>query len=134
MTLQQVAETVPEQSADEDRASPGPPARAPEVVAAQFERDALKKELAASDFAAWAEESFVLARDVAYVGGKLRTQKLLHGHDEGEFEAPPLPEDCEDTAQEVARRRVALAGFQLADRLSVAFPRADKGAARRGPR
>jgi hypothetical protein len=100
----------------------------------RFKRDALKKELVASDFAAWAEESFVLARDVAYKGGKLRTQKLGHGHDEGEFEAPPLPDEYEDDAKEVARKRVALAGFRLADKLATAFPRAADGGARRGPR
>jgi hypothetical protein len=66
------------------------------------------EELKARGFDAWVRESFALARKVAYRDGKLRGGR---DRDRGEV----LPADYAATAQPVAYRRAALAGYRLAE-------------------
>jgi hypothetical protein len=81
-----------------------------------LQRDRLP-ELKEREFAGWAKESLQLSKDVVYRGGKLA------GAVRGGFEArmpadaPLLPEDYEGEAGAVARRRMALAGYRIADQL-----------------
>jgi hypothetical protein len=83
----------------------------------KYKREAFKRELDRPKAADWADESFKLAVAVAYLAGDLKTQKLPHGHDEGDFDVPPLPPNYAARARAVAQGRVALAGYRLADRL-----------------
>ena len=66
------------------------------------------EELKSKGFDAWVRESFALARKVAYRDGKLRGGR---DRDHGEV----LPADYAATAQPVAYRRAALAGYRLAE-------------------
>ena len=73
-------------------------------------------------YADWAHESFALARDVAYMGGKLKgvTRAASTADKTGES-VPELPEGYDVRARETARTRMALAGYRLADLLNRAF-------------
>jgi hypothetical protein len=83
----------------------------------KLQRDQLP-ELKATDFRAWAEESARLAREVVYQGGKLAGAPRPKGKaDLAQVQAPVLPDGYEQAAREVARRRMALAGYRIADRL-----------------
>jgi hypothetical protein len=73
----------------------------------QFPRSSLPQ-LSTKEFRAWADESFALAKTVAYRNGM-----LIPSPDEENGE--PLPSDYHDPAQQVAYERVALAGYRLAD-------------------
>jgi hypothetical protein len=84
-------------------------------VAEKYPRAAFDKELAATAFADWSAESFVLAREVVYGGGKvLGVTRDASAADKGAT-TPERPERYDETARETARRRVALAGYRLAD-------------------
>ncbi|HEV2972511.1 MAG TPA: S1/P1 nuclease [Pirellulales bacterium] len=70
--------------------------------------------------ASWAAESHELAVALAYLNGKLKTASW-RGWENREIQLddiPELPEGYEANAREVACRRVALAGYRLADLLS----------------
>ena len=96
--------------------------RATEIARdARYKRDKLKEELAKADFADWAEESFGLARDVAYLGGKLESQKTPHPRDDPDFRVPDLPAGYEARAKDCAGRQAALAGYRLADQVKAAL-------------
>jgi hypothetical protein len=83
----------------------------------KLQRDQLP-ELKAADFKAWARESAQLAREVVYQGGKLAGVPRSKGKAAlAQVEAPVLPDGYEQAATEVARRRMALAGYRIADRL-----------------
>jgi hypothetical protein len=79
-------------------------------------RSNFEKELADDKVTDWAKESFALARDVVYDGGKLKG-----GQRDAKDAAPELPEGYDATANELARRRAALAGYRLADLLNHLF-------------
>ncbi len=75
-------------------------------------------ELKATSFRDWAEESSRLAQAVVYHGGKLAGVPRPKGKvDLTQIEAPVLPEGYEETARQIARRRMALAGYRIAERL-----------------
>jgi hypothetical protein len=74
----------------------------------EFSRNKLV-ELKETEFSNWAKaESFVLAKEVAYLNGKISGSP-----DRGP--APVLPEGYTKKAKEVAERRIVLAGYRLAD-------------------
>lgn len=71
----------------------------------------------------WARESFDLARTVAYRNGALQGVALAFGEDPP-GDAPEAGATYESQARDVARQRVALAGYRLADRLKGVFRKA----------
>ncbi len=76
----------------------------------EFARDRLP-ELKERAFEEWAKsESFPLAKEVVYLGGKLQ------GNPDPDS-APILPEGYTTRAREVAERRIVLAGYRIADLL-----------------
>jgi hypothetical protein len=89
--------------------------------APQWQKDKLK-ELKTSGYEAWADESFALAVTVAYRNGELSGAHKNHGHDDGALEIPPFPSDYRDEAQPIAQRRIAVAGYRLAEKLGAIFP------------
>jgi hypothetical protein len=101
---------------------------APRLVAAVTDkaleghsRESLAKELAATKYTDWSAESFALARDVVYQSGKLPgVTRDASAADKGAT-TPELPEKYDQTARDVARTRVTLAGYRLADLLNRIF-------------
>jgi hypothetical protein len=88
---------------------------------ADLQRDKLP-ELELTGFASWAEESFGKARTVGYLGGKLQgARRPARGEAPAEAKAPVVPEGYEKAAAAVARRRMVLAGYRLADQLRAAL-------------
>jgi hypothetical protein len=82
-----------------------------EVLVAEFPRARFSKaELAVDDVRAWARESFDVARESVY----RELDPEVSSYDE-------LPVAYEAEAQKVARRRMALAGYRLAEVLSDLF-------------
>ena len=65
------------------------------------------EELKETAFRKWADESFELAKKVGYRQGKLKGSRDEHN-------GVPLPADYFESAEPVARRRMALAGYRLA--------------------
>jgi hypothetical protein len=88
--------------------------------APEFQRDKLP-ELRAATFKAWAEESFELAKKVAYRDGRLRGRRAKGKADLKDLKAPLLPEDYAPQAAQVAARRMVLAGYRIADQLRLVF-------------
>lgn len=98
------------------------------VVAALLADPRLKPdqfpELAAAEFLTWAEESQKLAARHAYRDGdallkaKALPPQFVEISDE---DAPVLSDAYQKTAQEVARRRMTLAGYRLAKQLTAAM-------------
>lgn len=84
-------------------------------------RASLEKEVAVVKFPEWAAESFALARDVAYAGGKLKGVTRETSIIDKAVTTPELPEKYDETARDTARLRVALAGYRLADLLNRIF-------------
>jgi hypothetical protein len=79
-------------------------------------------ELAQTEFLAWAEESLALAKASAYQDGGtfLKFKPLRPKHtpeDLKNSDAPALSETYKQNAADVARKRMVLAGYRLADRL-----------------
>src|SRR5262249_23699971 len=97
---------------------------------AAFKRDQLP-ELAATDVAAWAEESLELAKSVYYKGdGRFlmvdripKSANVEFGR-VVDFKAPIMPVGYDANADKVAARRMVLAGYRSADQLQLVF--ADK--------
>jgi hypothetical protein len=90
-------------------------------VIEQHPRASLEKELAITKPADWAQESFALARDVVYAGGKLKgVTRDASVADKGAT-TPELPEKYDEMARDTARLRIALAGYRLADLLNTLF-------------
>jgi hypothetical protein len=90
---------------------------------AGLKRDQLP-ELMAADTLAWADESLKAAKESAYRDGDgfLKAIRVPPGKDPlvGQ-NAPELSGAYREAAKMVARRRIALAGYRLADQLRVAF-------------
>jgi hypothetical protein len=82
----------------------------------QYAREKFADELGKTKFTDWADESLALAKTVAYCNGELEF-KVITFSGSPPADAPKLSEDYEKKAQEVGRRRVALAAHRLADRL-----------------
>ena len=80
-------------------------------------------ELGADSFKVWADESFELARKVAYREGRLQGARVRDKAELKTIEAPVLPDDYAGAAAQVSARRMALAGYRIADRLNVVFPK-----------
>jgi hypothetical protein len=78
-------------------------------------------ELELTGFASWAEESFAKARSVGYLNGKLQGGRRPPKTELGDLKAPVVPKGYEQAAAVVARRRMALAGYRLADQLRAAL-------------
>ena len=76
--------------------------------------------LAATDFMGWARESHQLAIDAAYLDGHLDAAAAVPGSHGARTDrpAPGLPPGYLVTAEHVAMRQVALAGYRLADVLN----------------
>jgi hypothetical protein len=89
--------------------------RAPDLQRARL------PELKATEFKAWAEEGLVKAREVAYQNGRLKGGKGQLGESVKTAVAPVLPEGYAQAAASVARRRITLAGYRLADQLGAVF-------------
>ena len=77
----------------------------------QFPRASLPEMAKPSDPTAWSLESRALAIDKAYLRGK------LIGSSDAKILPPPLPPDYLKESKEIADRRLALAGYRLADLL-----------------
>jgi hypothetical protein len=89
--------------------------------APQWQKDALK-ELKATTYEAWAAESFELAKTIAYANGTLPVASSEHTHDDGTHDIPPFPSGYKTEATPIAQRRIALAGYRLAAKLSSILP------------
>ncbi|MCI0637490.1 MAG: S1/P1 nuclease [Gemmataceae bacterium] len=79
----------------------------------KFSRKDLE-ELAEKSFSKWAAESFELAKTAAYRNGKLQGSR-------DEDNGTPLPKGYSTECQAIAHRRIALAGYRLADLLEEWF-------------
>ena len=87
----------------------------------ELRRDKLP-ELELTGFASWADESLGKARTVAYLDGKLRgARRPARGEGPAEVKAPVLPEGYTEAAAAVARRRMVVAGYRLADQVRAAL-------------
>jgi hypothetical protein len=90
-------------------------------VIERYPRASVEKELAVTRFSDWAGESLAMAKELVYAGGKLKgVTKEKSVADKGET-TPELPEGYDEAARNAARRRVALAGYRLADLLNKVF-------------
>lgn len=95
---------------------------------AKFRRDQLP-ELKETEYLTWAEESFELAKTVAYRGddGFLKARSLPKPQradqklDLKGLTAPAFPDGYEQKAEKVAARRLVVAGYRLADQLQRAL-------------
>lgn len=93
-----------EQAADVIRATPA------------LSREALHTALTdAADPVAWAKESFAIAKEAVYQDGKLVSDLPKAGT------TILLPQEYLTTGEDVAKRRIALAGYRLADQLNARF-------------
>lgn len=68
----------------------------------------------------WAEESRSIAEKSAYRSGKLKGE-VVDSFDDEPTNPPPLPEEYEVQAREIARKRATLGGLRLADALKSAL-------------
>jgi hypothetical protein len=85
----------------------------------EYKREKFAEQLKGDKFVDWAKESFELAKKVVYLDGKLEgvvPEKYPRPLPEPD-KLPRAPDDYGKKATEVARRRVALAGYRLADKL-----------------
>jgi hypothetical protein len=109
----------------EGRDSPGHQAKVYELVKKAFEelhdpqyrREKLADELAKARFSDWADESYELAKTVVYRNGELAYVIAPKYPMPVPDDAPKLSKDYEEKAAQVGKRRVALAGHRLADKL-----------------
>jgi hypothetical protein len=86
-----------------------------------YSREKLKDMIAEQDFSAWAKESYALAISDVYLNGKLE-YSISQGPDAGDGDGTPaLPPGYLKNAEHVAMKRVALAGYRLADLLNGIF-------------
>jgi hypothetical protein len=87
----------------------------------KYSRAALRDQLEKNTtFASWIDESYELAKLIAYRDGdKPLAGVNIPSRGNVPADAPAASPDYERSAQEVARRRIALAGYRLADRLKL---------------
>jgi hypothetical protein len=88
--------------------------------APEFQRDRFP-ELKFFTFRDWANESFELARKVAYRDGRLAGARAVSKAEAKTIQAPLLPEDYAASAARVSSRRMILAGYRIADQLNLVF-------------
>jgi hypothetical protein len=86
----------------------------------RFLRSALP-ELASTEPKAWAEESFEIAAKIAYLNGTMRGTPRENRRDCGEVDAAVLPAGYSTEAGRIGDRRIALAGYRLAEMLRRLF-------------
>ena len=83
----------------------------------RYGRDTFKEELTAhTDFPSWVQEGRERAKAVVYRNGELKGT-IIGTNGSLPADAPDAPPEYETKAREEARRRVALAGYRLEDRL-----------------
>ena len=92
-------------------------------LVAQFPKVSLPELAKPSDPVAWSLESRTLAIDKAYMRGK------LPGSADPKILPPPLPPDYLKDSKEIADRRIALAGYRLADLLKQVLAKPGSNAA-----
>jgi hypothetical protein len=83
----------------------------------QYGREKFADQLGKKKFTDWADESFQLAKEVGYRNGELECGVAPTYPQPLPEQAPGAPADYDEQAQKVGRRRAALAGYRLADRL-----------------
>jgi S1/P1 Nuclease len=91
----------------------------------KYSRAALEDSLVKNaSFASWIDESHELAKTVVYSNGdKMLAAVNVPYRSTVPADAPDVGPGYEQQAQEVARRRAALAGYRLADKLKVILSR-----------
>jgi S1/P1 Nuclease len=87
----------------------------------KYARDQLQQLKANPSLAAWAAESFALAKEVAYRDGDRPLAGKRAEKEAMPPDPPPVGKDYDPKASSVARERVALAGYRLADKLHSLF-------------
>jgi hypothetical protein len=97
-------------------------------VIEEHPRASLEKELAATKPTDWAAESFAMARDIVYGGGKLKGVTAAASTADKGATTPELPENYDKTARDAAHLRVALAGYRLANLINAIFVEPAAGA------
>ncbi len=90
----------------------------------KYSREAMKDALSVKAFMSWAQESHALAVQYAYLNGNLKGQPG-NGHGGGGADrdrdrgpTPGVPRGYVETAEGVAMKQVALAGYRTADLLA----------------
>jgi hypothetical protein len=75
-------------------------------------------------FAQWADESYRWAIALAYLNGRLRTAHADAYFDKriNDADVPPVPHSYYANARELSRRRIALAGYRLAEQITTLLP------------
>ena len=73
----------------------------------------------------FAEESYQIAKEVVYQNGRLHYAmwSRVESHELSSQDVPVLPQQAIDQAHNVARRRITLAGYRLAERLKFIIAR-----------
>ena len=88
----------------------------------KFPKAALRK-LASAEAETWAQESYEIAKKIAYQNGAMRgTPKGQHKDCRDVTDALVLPDGYLKIARQIANRRVMLAGYRLADLLQRIIP------------
>ena len=91
-------------------------------IVEQHPRAKLAEQIKETEFDRWTHESFAIALNVAYLGGKLKgITRAASVADKTGASVPELPAGYDERARDVARERIALAGYRLADLLNRAF-------------
>jgi len=86
-----------------------------------FPRDTLKDQIKPGDFKAWAMESFAEAKEVTYQNGKLASVPSDKLKADKATPVPELSKEYLDAAKALARKKMALGGYRLADCLNAAL-------------
>ena len=81
-------------------------------------RQQLAEQLKKTDPKAWAEESLQLAKEVVYQNGQLPYVSRQKFDADRKAPIPELPKDYLDKGRVLAAKRLALAGYRLADELN----------------
>ena len=91
--------------------------------AGQLQRDKMIELKQNLTYESWAKESHDVAVNVAYKDGDkmLQGASQAHSHDDGPLSIPAFPADYRAEAKVSAQRRVALAGYRLADKIDAIF-------------
>ena len=86
----------------------------------QLRRGRLRELAERPAFAQWADESYRWAGAVAYLNGRLRgaSEAAYYKREIAHDDVPPVPHSYFANARDLARRRVALAGYRLAEQIA----------------
>jgi hypothetical protein len=93
------------------------------TISSELPRGALDEVKNSLSFDDWTNESFWYAKTYAYLNGQLpgvSEDAIKKNH---QIPVPPVPSDYEPNAARVAHRRIAAAGYRLADQLTSAVGR-----------